>query len=1141
MNCFLPYYFFTTIQAIKRFFLFPASYFAACAWLLILLLVSCRDKKLADTLFTEIPSSQSHVDFKNEIHEDENYNIDNYEYLYNGAGTATADLNNDGLTDIIFSGNMTHSKIYINKGDLRFEDITEKTGFTDREKWKTGIAVADVNGDHLPDIYLCYSGPGTDEERTNELYINTGIKDGIPHFKESAKEYGLDAAGTYTTMVAFFDMDKDGDLDMFMVNHADMFYNPFFNSEKLRRTRHPKFGNRLYKNDNGHFTDISEQAHIDGSGLNFGLSVAVSDINNDDWPDIYVTNDYDERDFLYINNHDGTFKETLNTSAKHISEFSMGSDIADYNNDGKPDLVVLDMLPEDNYRQKVLKGPDGYDKYMLRLKLGFHRQQMRNVLQLNNGNDTAGIPIFSEIGQLAGISNTDWSWSPLLADFDNDGWKDLFVSNGILRDMTNLDFVKYSITYSSKSKKGTEDKSKMWELIRDLPTQKLNNYIFHNNHDLTFKNVTADWGITKSSVNNGAAYADLDNDGDLDLVINNLNDEATIYKNNTSEKKQGHSIGIKLTGSNKNTQAIGAKIIVKTHSTEQVQEQYINRGFQSTVDAIMHFGTGKDSIIPSITVQWPQGGATQLLEVKADTLINIVQTSSDTLQILGTVSKNLFEDITESSGIDFTHHGPAFVDFKVFPLLPLQLSKTGPCLGKADVNGDGMEDIFIGASSGNESQLYLQTPDGKFVLSKLQPWNNQKEMTNTDALFFDADKDGDNDLYLVSGGAEFNAKNKNYQDRFFVNDGRGNFTQIMDALPEETLSGSCARAADIDKNGTIDIFVGSMVKPGFFPAAPESFILRNNSVKGKISFVKDTLQLKPNLRELGMVSDAIWVDLNKDGWQDLVVVGQFMPVRIFENNKGILEDASDKYGLSQTNGWWRRILADDFNNDGNTDFVLGNLGLNSPFKTSVKEPLSIVYGAFYSPDVINPVLSYYNGGKNYPWYSKDEMAEQMPVIQKKYLKYKDYAQAQITDIFTKEQLDKSSKVMANMLQSVYLQNNGNKNFTITQLPNYAQFSALNGLVSVDVDGDGNKDIIAAGNLYPLRVQLGPLDASIGLLLKGDGKGNFTPVPYDKTGLLLDGDIRNVISVKTKKGTLLVAAKNEGKVEVVKILQYRDAP
>ncbi|HEX5026768.1 MAG TPA: VCBS repeat-containing protein, partial [Agriterribacter sp.] len=963
--------------------------FAILLFVFFTFLAACKSADKPNTKFSKIPSDHSHIDFRNDIKEDEDNNIDTYEYLYNGGGIAIGDLNQDGMQDVLFTGNMTADKIYLNKGDLQFEDITAKSGFASREKWKTGAVIVDVNGDRLPDIYLCYSGTGTDEERANELYINTGIIDGVPHFKESAKAYGLDATGTYTTMAAFFDMDNDGDLDMFMVNHADMFYNPFFNSEKLRKTRHPKFGNRLYRNDNGYFTDISEPANIDGSGLNFGLSVAISDINNDGWSDIYVTNDYDERDFLYLNQHNGSFREVLNTSAQHISESSMGSDIADYNNDEKPDVVVLDMLPEDNFRRKTLKGPDNYDKYMLRLSHGFHHQQMRNTLQLNNGNDETGAPIFSEAGQLAGISNTDWSWAPLLADFDNDGWKDLFISNGILRDMTNLDFVKYALTYSSRSKRQTQDKEKMWEQIRDMKTPPLNNYIFRNNHDLSFENMTQPWGITQTTVSNGSSYADLDNDGDLDLIINCLNNDPLLYRNNTQRSDSTHFLRIQFAGEGKNTAGIGARITLATAHTRQMQEQYLTRGFQSSVDPVMHIGLGNDSVIDELTVRWPGGKTSTFTGLRSDTTLTVNEQAATGVdkQEKAITAQPLFSDITATSGIDFTHRQPGFVDFKIFPLLPFQLSKIGPCLGKADVNRDGLEDLFIGASSGQESVLYLQTKEGKFIPSSSQPWNNHKEITNADALFFDADGDGDDDLYLVSGGAEYNATSKNYQDRIFENDGKGIFKQVERALPEETISGALARATDINKDGLPDIFVGGMFTPGYFPLAPESFVLKNKSAKGKIAFEKDTVFLAPALAKMGMLTDAAWMDIDKDGSEDLIVAGQFMPIRIFLNKNGRLRQELESGGFAETDGWWRRLLVADFDNDGDSDFVAGNLGLNSSFKATEKQPLSIVYGPFYNQGVIISILSYYNGDKNYPWYSKDEMENQVPSIQKNFPQY----------------------------------------------------------------------------------------------------------------------------------------------------------
>ncbi len=1095
------------------------------------LLMSCRQNQ--NKLFIEIPSAYSAINFKNEIKEDEDYNILTYEYLYNGGGVAVGDVNNDGLPDLMFTGNMVPDKLFLNKGDFKFEDITDKAGVAGRLKWKTGVVMADVNGDGLLDMYVCYSGPGTDAERANELYINNGIKNGVPTFTESAKQYGVDAPGTYTTTVAFFDMDNDGDLDMFMVNHADMFYNPYFNTEKLRATRNPKFGNRLYRNDNGHFIDVSTEAHIDGSGLNFGLGVAISDINNDGWPDIYVTNDYSERDFLYLNNKNGSFSEVLTKATGHISEFAMGCDIADYNNDGRTDVMVLDMLPEDNHRQKLLRGADTYDKYTMLADHGFHHQQMRNTLQLNNGVDSAGIPIFSEIAQSAGVSNTDWSWAPLFADFDNDGWKDLFISNGILKDMTNLDFVKYTSGYSENYIKETGHKAEMWQLVKSMPSTKLKNYLFKNNQALGFTNVTADWGLTKAAISNGSVYADLDNDGDLDLVINNLNEEATVYRNNLSTLSAAHYVKIRLKGNSKNTSGIGAKVYIKTAGTAQFQEQYVNRGFQSSVDPVLHIGLGKDSIIQSIKIIWPGGKVSMLTNVKADTLLVINQQTAITENIENIIAfKPMFTDITHTSGISFVHQQSAFVDFKLSPLLPFQLSKIGPCIAKRDVNKDGLEDLFIGASAGQESQLYLQTKEGKFKLANSQPWNKDKNFTNADALFFDADGDGDADLYLVSGGADYPLNSKNYQDRIFENDGHGNFKIVENALPAETISGSCVRAADINKDGLPDLFIGGRFTPGSFPKAPASYILKNKSIPGHILFEMDALQKDTVLAHPGMVTDALWIDLDKDGWEDLVVAGQFMPICIFENHKGILSNQTTAYGLAETNGWWNRILAADFDNDGDTDLVVGNMGSNTQFKASIQQPMSITFGDFNQDGVLDPIFCYYVQGKTYPNATRDEIFDQIPSLQKKFSRYEAYADAQLKDLFSADQLAKAGTVEIKTLKSAYLINEGNKKWHISELPPYTQISMVNGMVAADLDNNGIQDIILAGNFYPLRVQQGPLDAGMGLVLKGNGKGAFKPALYAETGLNITGDVRNIISVKTAKGLLIVTVKNNGPVQVL---------
>ncbi len=1100
-----------------------------------------HSQKAKPPLFTLMNAKQTGVSFINNIKEDDSLHVLRYEYLYNGAGVGVGDFNNDGLPDIFFSSNTSSNKLFINKGNFKFDDVTTQSDVTGNGTWSTGVSVADVNGDGLLDIYVCHSGYYNDPNKLcNELFINQGIKNGIPVFKEMAKEYGLDASGTQSTQAVFFDYDKDGDLDMFLLNHSINTFDPFTNTSKIRSTPNLNYGNRLFRNDKDasgkmHFTDVTLQSGIINNALNFGLSVTVSDVNKDGWPDIYTTSDYTEKDCYYINNHDGTFTESLEKSFAHISKYSMGADIADYNNDGRPDVFTLDMLPEDNHRQKLLKGPDDFDQYHLLVDSGFYYQQMRNMLQLNEGEDENKNVRFSEVAQLAGVSNTDWSWSGLFADFDNDGWKDLFITNGYLRDYTNMDFLKYAVADAKiEAAKNGNQNFQTYNLVQKMPSNKLSNYIFRNNHDLTFNNETNDWGMNKPTVSNAAAYEDFDNDGALDLVVCNNNEPALLYRNNANDMLHHHYIKLQLIGEGMNTKAYGAKAeIITPDSNTQYQELYPVRGYQSTVTQDLIFGVSQNTIINEIKIIWPDDKQTILKNVKADQTLQLKQSDAKPALTSTKDSIKIFKDVTTSSGISFKHHQNDFIDFKSEPLLPYQLSKQGPALAKADVNGDGLEDIFIGGNINQSSKLYLQNKDGRFYKSSSQPWYIDSASESVNAVFFDANNDGFTDLYVVSGGNVYDDNSPEYQDHLYINDGKGNFTKVTNALPA-MLSGKCAVAVgDFDNDGYLDLFVGGRNVPGSFPLASKSYLLHNDSKNGSIHFTDVTDDVCPALRLPGMVTAACFADINKNHYPELLIAGDWMPVMLFNNNKGKLEDVSGKSGLSNLNGLWASITAADVDGDGKTDFIVGNCGYNNQFKASQKQPMTMYASDFDNDGLIDPIICYYVDGKSYPMASKDELLDEIPSLKKKYIKYNDYADATINDIFSADQVKQAKVLKCDQFASGILYNNGNNKFEFKAFPLKAQFSKIYGAVVDDFDDDGVKDILIAGNYFSYKTQLGRDDASVGLLLKGAGNRTFKPVDPHISGCYISGDVRAITQIKNKKDNLIIAGKNGDAVQVLK--------
>ncbi|WP_019989664.1 VCBS repeat-containing protein [Rudanella lutea] len=1070
-------------------------------WLLLMIGGWLLSLTVHAQLFRPLNPLQTGITFRNDIDETESLNVLAYEYFFNGAGVAVGDFNNDGLQDIFFTANLGSNKLYLNEGKLNFKDVTAEAGegLAGREGgWKTGVSLADVNGDGWLDIYVCYSGKN-DATRRNQLFINeTGGKDKPLRFVERAKEYRLDDPG-YNTQAVFFDYDKDGDLDVFLLHHNIRKYD---NMElaRLHEETDELAGNRLLENVKGRFINATQRAGIHQYPLTFGLGVAVADVNLDGWPDIYVTNDYNEPDYLYINQKDGTFRDDTEHCFRHLAQFSMGVDIADFNNDGLPDVMSLDMLPEDNRRQKLLQLQENYESFELMTQQGLQRQYMRNMLQLNNGDGT-----FSEIAQTAGVSNTDWSWAPLMADFDNDGYKDLFITNGYLRDYTNKDFLRYWGDYKIK-KAINREPVQLMDLVRAMPSTKVPNYIFSNNRDLTFTNRQQDWGFTTPTISSGAAYADLDNDGDLEIIINNINETAYVYQNMAREQAQNTFLQVRLLPTAGNKQAIGAQVKVYAGGQQQYQELSPVRGYLSTQPLTLHFGLGKATLADSVRISWPDGSVQKLTQVAANQVLEVQQSAGKPeTPVSPKTPAPLFAKATPA--VSYTHVGITDNDFKRQPLMLWMYSHTGPVLAKGDVNRDGLEDLFVSGDGQKKGGIWLQQKDGSFRQAPGIAIGDETNSAIVAAVFFDANGDGADDLYVAKGGYSlFEPLTPALQDELYLNDGKGNLRLSAASLPNLSASSkSCVRPADFDGDGDIDLFVGGRVVPGRYPEAPHSYLLQNGG--------KGLFKVMPSpFATVGMVTDAQWADLDGDNRPELVLTGEFMPIKVYQNTKTGFVDKTTTYFPEPDNGFWQSLLITDLNGDGRKDIVAGNLGTNSQLKFSRKEPAELYYADFDKNGSIDPFFCFYVQGVSYPFVSRDELNDQIYAMRKRFGFYKDYADAPLDKILTPEELKLARKLTVTENQTCVFLNEGGR-FTKQVLPIQAQLAPVTQLMADDFNGDGHPDLLLLGNKSDNRLKLGSMDANYGCLLTGDGKGNFTYVSQPTAGLSVRGDVKSVVSMK----------------------------
>ncbi|MCL6267733.1 VCBS repeat-containing protein [Flagellimonas myxillae] len=1064
------------------------------------------------SLFEQVSLEHSGVGFKNTIPESAAMNSMVYEYFYNGGGVAIGDVDNDGLPDMYFTANLVDNKLYKNKGNLQFEDITESAKVKGSFGWTTGVSMADVNADGWLDIYVCKSGKGKAKDRENLLYINN--QDGT--FTERAAEFGLNFPG-YSTQASFFDYDRDGDLDMFLLNHNVTPINTN-NPEQFKNEKNELVGDCLFRNDNGKFTNVSEEAGIIRNSMGFGLGVSVGDLNRDGWPDIYVGNDYIEQDYLYFNNGDGTFSEQIKSSMGHTSNFSMGTDMADINNDGLPDILSLDMVAEDNYGIKTSMSGMNPKAFNHAVDHGFHYQYMYNALQLNNGRNQ-----FSEIGQLANISSTDWSWAPLFADFDNDGHKDLLVTNGLKRDFRNNDFKKYKLKRLQQAKENGEKMSAVIEeLVKKSPQRKATNYLFQNNGNHTFSDKSLEWGIKIPTFSNGAAYADLDNDGDLDLVINNIDEAATILEN----KNGGNFVQFQFQGSHQNKWGIGTQVSVETENGTQFLENYPTRGYQSSVEPLLHFGLSNNGSAHKITVTWPDGKIQELTDVPVNQKMVLDYKDAQTpTQPKGLSIPETFREVSHKHALNHRHHENDYDDFLSESLLPHKMSQEGPALAVGDINNDGLDDFYVGGAENYPGALYVQDEDGKFKKTPQQSFTADKKHEDVDAIFFDADQDGDLDLYVVSGSNQHNPQSQFYADRFYHNH-QGQFTKVPNAFDQPIFaSGSVVRPNDFDQDGDLDLFVGGRQLPGQYPHAGESTIWRNDSQNGQIKFTNINEVL---LEDLGMVTDAVWGDMDGDGWDDLVIGGEWMPITILKNHKGSFSNISQSVGLQDHTGWWFGLEVADFDQDGDMDIVAGNLGLNSKYQASISEPFEIYSKDFDQTGSLDIVLGYHQQGKEFPLRGRECSSNQMPFIKEKFPTYHDFASASLEDVYGKENLASALHYKAKTFATTYFENSGDGQFTPHPLPALAQQTTVREILSKDINKDGHLDMILLGNLLGFEVETPRQDAGYGLVLLGDGKGGFKEQSPYQNGLYINGEVAKASPIRLVNGkeALLVARNND---------------